>query len=237
MASHAPLDDWSPLDPTQRAAQVLGLREWLMQRERRDDLAPRVLDLGCGDGCVIESLLAGGGAFLGLDADARARRAARRRLRGRRHVEIIDADFLDPEHAARWPGPFDLALCLGHTLMLVIDDDEARGLFERLAARLRAGGAFAMDDFPDELQALVACGAWQTGLSEDGSCQMILDAARRLVALRYGEEIDESCETFRPGERLHRLWTMEELEALAGASGLRPPRRDPAHHLIWFDRS
>ncbi len=237
MAIDPPLDDWSPLDPTQRRAQVLGLREWLANRRRPGDDPARVLDLGCGDGSVIEPLLGARRSFLGLDADARARKAARRRLRGRGDVEILDADFTDPEHAARWSGPFDLALCLGHTLMLVIDEGSARGLFERLAARLRAGGAFVIDDFPDELQALVACGAWQTGLSEDGSCQMILDAPRRLVALRYGPEIDESCPTFKAEDRLHRLWTLEELDALAAASGLRPSRRDAVHHLIWFDRS
>ena len=237
MATDAPLDDWSPLDPTQRQAQVLGLRQWLAGRTHAENGSVRVLDLGCGDGSVIESLLERRRAFTGLDRDPRARKAARKRLRDRRRVEIIDADFTDPEHANRWTGPFDLALCLGHTMMLVLDEGVAQELFRRLAERLAPGGALVIDNFPDELSALIDSGDWQTGLNEDGSCQMILDAAKRLIALRFDDEVDEECEAFKAEDRLHRLWTMAELRALAASTGFKSPRLDASHHLIWFDRS
>lgn len=237
MAPHSPPDDWTPLDPTQRLAQVLGLRGWIARRTRSSQQAVRVLDLGCGDGSVIEALLDTGAAFVGLDRDARARRAARRRLRGRRRAGIIDADFTNPRHDARWKGPFDLVLCLGHTWMLVLDDGAAGDVFAAIARRLRPGGALVLDNFPDELQALVESGQWRTGLSEDRSCQMILDARRGLMALRCGGEIDETCEVFRPGDRLCRLWSMRELRALARSAGLHPPRADAAHHLLWFARA
>ena len=234
MAAQPPLDDWSPLDPTQREAQVLALRQWLAGR--RSERPARVLDLGCGDGSVIQALLEGRSTFVGLDCDARARKAARKRLRGQREVEIVDADFTDPEHHARWSGPFDLVLCLGHTWMLVLEDEVADDVFAQVAERLARGGAMVIDNFPDELWALVESGDWQTGLNEDGSCQMILDVPQRLIALRYDEEVDESCEVFRDGDRLHRLWTVEELALFSRAAGLEVPRHDAAHHLIWFDR-
>lgn len=236
MAPHAPSDDWSPLDPTQRHAQVLGLRPWIARRLQSSREDVRVLDLGCGDGSVIAALLDTGASFVGLDRDTRARQAARRRLRGRRNAAIIDADFTDPRHHARWRGPFDLVLCLGHTWMLVLDDEAARDVFTWVAQRLRPGGNLVLDNFPDELWRLIESGQWRTGLSEDGSCQMILDERRGLVALRCGDEIDASCEIFSAGDRLCRLWTTQELRALARSSGLRAPRADAAHHLLWFAR-
>lgn len=230
----APLDDWSPLEPVQREGQISALRAWL--EHRRSQAQMRVLDLGCGDGSVIEQLAGAGAAFIGVDHDPKARKAARKRLRGVANVNIIDADFTDFRHASRWAGDFNLVLCLGHTWMLVSDDDLATDVLERVAASLVRGGSFVIDNFPGELWPLVESGDWQTGLSEDGSCQMILDAGKGLVALRYDDEIDEECEAFKPTDRLHRLWTMDELGALAGEAGFALPRVDAEHHLIWFDR-
>ncbi len=230
----APLDDWSPLEPVQREAQILALRAWLQHTPQR--AKARLLDLGCGDGSVIEALLPDLAAATGVDYDPRARKAMRKRLRAASNAKIIDADFTDFRHAARWAGEYDLAICLGHTWMLVCDEQDAVDLLTRIAATLTPRGSFVIDNFPGELWALVESGDWQTGLSEDGSCQMILDAGEGLVALRYGEEIDEGCAEFKESDRLHRLWTMDELGALAGAAGFEPPRVDAAHHLIWFDR-
>lgn len=196
----------------------------------------RVLDLGCGDGSVIEQLIPTGAALLGVDHDPKARKAARKRLRGAAKVNIIDADFTDFRHASRWVGEFDLVMCLGHTWMLVSDDDLAADVLERVAASLVRGGSFVIDNFPGELWPLVESGDWQTGLSDDGSCQMILDAEQGLVALRYDDEIDEECEEFKSTDRLHRLWTTNELGALGDEAGFAPLRIDAEHHLIWFDR-
>lgn len=231
----APLDDWSPLEPVQREAQISALRDWLQRTPQGAN--SRLLDLGCGDGSVIELLLPLLGAAVGVDHDARARKAARKRLRAASSVKIIDADFTDFRHSQRWAGEYDLALCLGHTWMLVWDEQDALDLLTRIASTLAPSGAFVIDNFPGELWPLVESGDWQTGLSEDGSCQMILDAAEGLVALRYDEEIDEECDEFKESDHLHRLWTMDELAALAGEAGFEPPRVDGEHHVIWFDRA
>lgn len=231
----APLDDWSPLEPVQREAQISALRDWLQHLPPR--AKARLLDLGCGDGSVIEPLLPLVGAAVGIDHDAVARKAARQRLRTASNVKIIDADFTDFRHAPRWAGEYDLAICLGHTWMLVWHDQDAIDLLTRIASTLSSRGTFVIDNFPGELWPLIESGDWQTGLSEDGSCQMILDAAEGLVALRYDEEIDEECEEFKETDHLHRLWTMEELAALAGEAGLKPPRVDGEHYVIWFDRA
>jgi len=218
----------------QRESQILALRDWLKNTPQR--AKARLLDLGCGDGSVVEALLPELAAATGVDHDPRARKAARARLRATSNVKIIDADFTDVRHAPRWGGEYDLAICLGHTWMLVCNEQEALDLLTRIADTLIPRGSFVIDNFPGELWALVESGDWQTGLSEDGSCQMILDAGGGLVALRYDDEIDEECEEFKETDRLHRLWTMDELAALASDAGFRPPRVDAAHHLIWFDR-
>ena len=230
-----PLDDWSPLEPVQREAQISALRNWLQQAPR--GARSRLLDLGCGDGSVIEPLLPLVAAATGVDHDPRARQAVRKRLRAASNVKIIDADFTDSRHAPRWAGAYDLAICLGHTWMLVVHKPDAADLLARIASTLAPGGSFVIDNFPGELWPLVESGQWQTGVSEDGSCQMILDVDEGLIALRYDDEIDEACEEFTATDRLHRLWTMAELGALAGKAGFEPPRADPAHHLIWFDRA
>lgn len=232
MADDAVLDDWSPLDPVQRESQISAIRS----RVSGAPALARVLDLGCGDGSVVEALLPTGAAFLAVDCDASARKAARKRLRAAGQVRVVDADFANREHDGRWAGPFDLILCLGHTWMLMDDDAEAGETLAQIALQLRSGGSFLIDNFPAELWALVHAGDWQTGVSEDGSCQMILDAERGLIALRYDAEIDEQCESFKADDHLHRLWTMEQLARLAQAAGLQPPRVDAEHHLIWFDR-
>ncbi len=227
-----------------RQSQISALRRWL---QGRPTAARQVLDLGCGDGSVLEQLAPVSTRLVGVDLDPRARKEARQRLskssrpaRGRvsdgPRVQIIDADFTDSRQASRIAGRFDLILCLGHTWMLVIDDDTAFDVLSRMHGILERGGALVIDNFPGELWSLVESGDWQTGLGEDGSCQMILDAQRGLIALRCGQEIDEACEQFKDSDTLHRLWRVEELAALAQRAGLRAPRIDEPHHLIWFDR-
>lgn len=222
-----------------RQSQISALRRWL---ESRPAAARQVLDLGCGDGSVLEQLAPLSTRAVGVDVDPRARKAARQRLsrasrpaRGHQRVQIIDADFTDSRQASRIPGRFDLILCLGHTWMLVTEDDTAAEVFSRMNGTLEDGGALVIDNFPGELWSLIESGDWQTGLSEDGSCQMILDAQRGLIALRCGDEIDEACEHFKDSDTLHRLWRTDELAALAQRAGFQPPRVEEAHHLIWFD--
>ena len=145
-APHPWLDDQSPHDPDYAARQIDGLLAWFADRPHR------LLDLGCGVGRVMTPLLEAGHDVVGLERReiyvAEARDAiAEAGLAERARIE--HADFLAP-----WPltsdstCPFDAALCLGNTLMAVVDPDEALAFFQQAASRLAPGGLFIVDDFP-----------------------------------------------------------------------------------------
>lgn len=87
--------------------------------ERRQNLAvsvvarqpgAEVLDVGCGPGRVAEAvILAGAGAYVGIDLSSQMLALARRRLAGYDAVELIEGNFLDLEI----PGTSDVVLALG----------------------------------------------------------------------------------------------------------------------------
>jgi len=92
----------------------------------------RVLDIGCGDGLLLERLSARAGHAVGVEPDAATVRAAQARLAGARDVEIVHSSFLEAEFDS---GPFDLVTCVAalHHMPL-------RPALERMKALTAAGG-------------------------------------------------------------------------------------------------
>lgn len=100
---------------------------------------PRVLDLGCGTGVVVEHL--GPCDYVGVDLSAAYVEEAKRRFGDRARFVCADVRELDllPDE-----GRFDVALMVG--LLHHLADDVACGVFRAVAARLTDGGRLVTID-------------------------------------------------------------------------------------------
>ncbi len=236
MSGGAPADDWLPLDAAEDAAQ----RAWLVERVRasaRSGSPPRVLDLGAGDGRLAVPLADAGAIVVAVDRDPDARAALA--ARGHPNLRVEDADVAaEPETLAALLGSerVDLALCLGNTLLL-FDVVETLALLVAVRPLLRPGGRLAIDDLCGDLWRDVAEGAWQSGVSEDGTMQLVWATGDNTIALRTGEELDPDSWAVREGDRRLHLYSTSELRLLAVAAGWQAPRSIESAHLLLFEPS
>lgn len=221
MNAHAP-DDWRPLEPDEDARQIDALLALLSERPRR------VLDLGAGDGRAGAPLRRAGHAVEAIDIDPEAVRRCRER-----GLTAREGDMLNASLDLRVGGaPPEAALLLGHTFLLVHDPLEALALLRRLSRALAPEGVILLDDFCEALWEEVHTGAWRTGVSEDGSMQMVWAPGEPVFALRRGDAVDPEDDHPRPGERLFRLWSLGELRLLAACAGLEGPENDLSGVLL-----
>jgi SAM-dependent methyltransferase len=232
--------DWFPLDDAQHEAQVRGLLELLEGPATQGDAAPPVLDLGCGDGRVLLPLAQAGFDVVGVDSDEFAlAHCAQRLAHAGAEAQLIEADFTGEAWlaAARDSAPYQAVLCLGNTFLLVHEIDDAITLLTRLRDLLAPGGCVYLDNFCAEIWREVSEGYWQEGVSEDGSMQLIWRPGENVIALRYGDAVDEADEMIRPGDALCRLWSLGDLRLLARLCGLGEPEILPAQHLMRLRRA
>ncbi|MDG2031376.1 MAG: class I SAM-dependent methyltransferase [Phycisphaerales bacterium] len=222
-----PLDDLHPLDPEDHEQQLEGVLELVASTSR-------VVDLGAGIGRVARPLAARSGCrLLAVDEDSEV--LGRPEWKDAAGVELLVEDLLDQEATWHHRGPFELALCLGNTLALFNHHQLISDLFERLATALSPGGRFLIDDFPVWGWDAVHAGEWPSGLSEDGSAQIVWVPGEPVFAFRTGDAVDPNADSPAPGERLLRLWSLSELEYFARKAGLRGPDHHPDHHLLAFE--
>jgi len=215
-------DDWRPLVPDEDARQIDALLALLSDRPRR------ALDLGAGDGRAGAPLHQAGHTVEAIDIDPDAVRRCRQRGLCAREGDMLDR-ALDLRVGGSAP---EAALLLGHTFLLVHDPLEALALLRRLSHALAPGGVILLDDFCEGLWEEVHSGAWRTGVSEDGSMQMVWAPGEPVFALRRGDAVDPEDDHPRPGERLFRLWSLGELRLLASCAGLEGPENDPTGALL-----
>jgi SAM-dependent methyltransferase len=109
--------------------------------------AKRVVDLGCGAGCLTDRLLRRlpGATVVGVDLDPRLLALARRRLEpfGRRAV-LVRADLRDPAWARQAGSDLDAAVSA--TTLHWLSAERLAGLYRQVAALLAPGGAFLNAD-------------------------------------------------------------------------------------------
>jgi len=214
---------WFPVSEDEHESQTSALRALVGEMGG----APRVLDLGAGDGRLALPLSEMGCDVLAIDNDERACGALRER-----GVRAACADFIGTPASAGIEGPFDLVICMGNTFCLVHDTARALELVRWVRGVLSEGGLFVIDDILSETWADIASGNWQEGVSEDGSMQLVWAEGDALVAIREGDQIDESSWTIREGDTPMRLWSRGALDLLAVAGGFARPRTDASGCLI-----
>ena len=224
------LDEQQPHDEERSAAQIAALLKVLGAAQQR------VLDLGCGAGRVLLPLAEAGHSVTGLDRNEKALADCRKRLDDHNlSALLLRADFLED-----WPAlnkSFDAVCLLGNTIMTVADVDEAVHLMQRLCEVLADGGLFIVDDCPHDFWPELTEGNWTSGISEDGSAQLLWREGDSVFALRCGEEVDADEWHFKPADRLYRLWTMGALRLAARAAGLSGPERVAEGGLLIMRRS
>lgn len=104
---------------------------WIRRRAGRHR-AGRALDVGCGEGLLVQRLTADGFDAVGLEPDRDAAERARARLRGTPRARILEGD-LESFDAA--PRSFDVI-----TMVAVLHHMEPRAALTRAVALLRPGG-------------------------------------------------------------------------------------------------
>lgn len=234
------LSEDEPLEPEEHAAQLDALFRLLGLSRRADGergpTPPRVLELGCGTGRIARPLADEGCDVTGIDRRADALAACAKRREGRPdRLHLHAGEFL----GGPWPeGPFDAVLCLGNTLMEVVEMESARRLFKRVAEALRPGGAFIIDDIPGMHWPRLAEGDWQEGVSEEGDVQMVWSDRDAVFALRTPPADLSSPEAWRllPSDRRFRLYTDAVLELLASGAGLSAPRAEGGAPVLVMRR-
>lgn len=191
----------------------------------------RILDLGCGAGRTLLPLVQAGHVVTGIDRDGVVLQYCRERLQ--QHggaATLLEGDFRDPRCLPE--APFDLVTCLGNTWMEIVDVQEAATLLADLCGRLATGGRIVIDDIPGTLLPERASGNWCTGMSADGSLQMIWEPGSDLFCLRSGDAVDPDNWSIGEDEPLRRLWTDEVIADVARAGGLSVAEREPGSLVL-----
>ncbi len=99
----------------------------------------RVLDIACGTGAYSRALAAAGVEVTGADLSAGQLDTARQLADADRiEVQWIQAAF--DQLASRAPGPFDLALCMGNSLVHVMDEAALAAAVDNFLSVLAPGG-------------------------------------------------------------------------------------------------
>ncbi|WP_026917378.1 class I SAM-dependent methyltransferase [Gordonia shandongensis] len=145
-----------------------------------------VLDVGCGDGRLLERLSTVADRVVGIDPDETAIARARGRTADRTNAEVIVGDIMAaPELVAR---QFDLVVCIAalHHLPL-------RAALERLRALVAPGGELRIIG----LAANRSVGDWLV------SAALVVPV--HVMSLIRGESTDDAMVTARPHESLAEI--------------------------------
>ena len=227
------LDEQQPHDPESSELQIDALRELFKGKSHR------LLDLGCGTGRVLVPLAGDGHDCVGVDSDPRTIEMCHAELKSiNADAALIEADFvLDWPDNLQSAAPFDAVLCLGNTLMTIVDFDAAIEVLCRTQEVLLPGGAVILDDIPGDFWPELTEGNWQSGVSPDGDMQIIWNEADPVFALRQGHAVDTECWDFKDDDRRFRLWTTSLLQLVARQVGLSGVERRPDVGLVLLRKS
>lgn len=124
--------------------RIIGIVQSLYEQFVMGRPGIRVMDLGCGDGIIMQHLKRGDAEAVLVDGSAEMLAAARRRLQDCSGVTFVQATFQELLAGAPVPGEFDLVLSslAIHHLSRV----EKAALYRWIYERLKPGGLFINND-------------------------------------------------------------------------------------------
>jgi tRNA (cmo5U34)-methyltransferase len=155
--------------------------------------APRILDLGTGDGRLLALLRADRPAMLGvgLDFSALMLDAARERFAGDERIELVEHDLAEPLPEL---GRFDAvvsSMAIHH-----LEHERKRSLYAEVFARLEPGGTFANFEHvasPSQRLHLAFYAAIDEPLEHEDPSDRLLDVESQLAWLREIGFVDVDC--------------------------------------------
>jgi len=218
------LDEQHPFEAAQSELQIASIMRLLGESPKR------ILDLGCGIGRILLPLDQCGHAVTGIDCvnDALATCRANTVARDTK-ADLIHGDFCNPLTWNRLTeGAWDAVICLGNTWMTLVEVRTAVEVMRRIERVLKPEGLFLLDNFTHDFWPELTAGNWGTGISPDGSMQMIWADDDAVFTIRKGKRVEPECEVLRPDDRLFRLWTQGALTLAAYGAGLSAPVCDEA---------
>ena len=209
--------DDEPFEPVIDEAQ----REAILYLHQEDSRT--ILDLGSGAGRLTIPLAEAGHTLHAVDLRPDALELCRSRLSpdalSRLTTTCTSVFDLD------WPtNTYDTILCLGNTLMTMVNLMEVQRLFDHITHALKPTGQFIIDDLPALHWPELTEGNWQNGISEDGKLQLIWDEREPILALRADNQVDDQHWSFKPEDHPYRFYTADTLTLLARAAGLSDPK-------------
>lgn len=162
----------------------------------------RVLDVGCGDGLLLQRLLPVADEVVGIDTDPAPVERAKVRVAGRGIATLLVGDVLTDRRLT--PGSFDVITCVSTLHHLPLEP-----ALTRLAELLRPGGT------------LLVVGLSANRTAWDWAVDIAVLAPVKLIGKLRGEQRDIGVVIARPEE------TLRELRAAAGTQlpGARVRRR------------
>ena len=224
------LDEQEPLEPEASAAQIASLQHVLGSLAESNDRRLKVLELGCGAGRIVTSLVNLPVDITAVDRYQETLAACRDALGdASSSVVLKELDFLTQP----WPdGPFDAVICLGNTFMTIVELDRAVSFLQQASAAMATGGLLVLDDLPGDFWPDLVEGNWQSGVSDDGQAQMIWDQRDSVFAVRYGDAVDLGCWDFKPTDRRMRLWADSTLRLACRIAGLSEAAVQPGLFIM-----
>ncbi|MCB9497596.1 MAG: class I SAM-dependent methyltransferase [Fibrobacteria bacterium] len=205
---------WSALAP--RWSELFPLRPDRIEMCRtRCGLGGTFLDVGCGDGALVETMLDAGRDAYGSDMDGKAVQRAKSRV-GDRRERIQQASMT--EVASLFPGTsFDLVVCLGQTFPHLVSDQDVRAFLVGARDRLAHDGSLLIQVMSDaDLPAERELPAREIpGLRLER--RRILDQGGERAHLELKATTEDGCSTWSVE---HRVWTPESLSGMAFSVGL-----------------
>ena len=192
---------------------------WLLATIQPDH---RVLDLGCGAGRTLVPLAEAGASCTGVDRDQVALAACRESLeRTGCSADLVTADF--GEWLPKVEDTWDMVCCLGNTLCLLWQVEEAMAFLGVVRRHLAPGGLLVIDDIPGDLWPEVIEGRWQEGLDPEHGCQMVWSEDDAVFTFRDPSRADADNWDIGSGDVPMRLWTAGALHLAAIAAGYEVP--------------
>lgn len=105
------------------------------------DYGDNVLDIGCGDGFILELLSKKAKMLFGIDSDLLSLRIAKIRNKGKSNIHLLNSDISDSKRLEKvMNNRFDLVLCF--SVIQMLNHQQLKKLFPLIDRVLKSGGKF-----------------------------------------------------------------------------------------------